>query len=674
MNFLQPALLFGLPLIALPIIIHLVYRRRYRVVEWGAMMFLLAGSRMSKGWQQIRHWIILALRVLAVAGLVFALSRPLGGGWIGAAAGGRPDTVIVVLDRSASMQARDAGGTTSRIERGVTKIVEALGVIDAGRYVLVDSTRGDVRDLDRADALLDLPAAKPTDTHADMPALLQTTVDYMVENETGRTEVWVCSDAQSGDWDLDSGRWSAFRSGVSELEQPVRFHLLALSEPPPANLAVRVTEVRRVVGDAGPELLLDLHVRRTDGQDHDGQVLLSVVVAGARTSVTVDVQGTEARLDDHRVPLDPGTKVEWGQVELPSDSNPADNVYYFVMTEEPPRRTVIVAEHAASGDVLAIAARAPVRPGIDYDVTTKAPDEIVTVDLEDVGLVLWQGSLPNGALAADLEALVARGGRVVFFPPAETDAGSFAGLSWGRWTETPDDRGFATPTTWRESSDLLADVASGRALPVGDLRVTRGRTIEGDGTTLARLDTGVPFLVRATTTTGGVYFVASMPSEEMSNLATDGVVLVAMVHRALDEGSRSLRATGQRDAGAELTFLDRRRVMHLEDAPRLSTERNLHAGVLEFEGEWIALNRPIAEDVAPTAAPRDIDRAFAGLDYRRVTDDGKSDGALVEEIWRIFLILVVVALLVEAVLCLVDQKDERRSDDDHEDGRVGATT
>ena len=40
----------------------------------------------------------------AIAGLVFAVSRPLAGGWLGLTAGGRADTTIVLLDRSPSMQ------------------------------------------------------------------------------------------------------------------------------------------------------------------------------------------------------------------------------------------------------------------------------------------------------------------------------------------------------------------------------------------------------------------------------------------------------------------------------------------------------------------------------------------------------------------------------------------
>src|SRR3954471_7400600 len=98
MTFLQPLLLAALPLVALPVVIHLINQRRYQSIRWAAMMFLLAANRMSRGYARLRQWLIMACRMLAVAGLVFVISRPLAGGWLGLTAGGRADTSIILLD------------------------------------------------------------------------------------------------------------------------------------------------------------------------------------------------------------------------------------------------------------------------------------------------------------------------------------------------------------------------------------------------------------------------------------------------------------------------------------------------------------------------------------------------------------------------------------------------
>src|SRR5204863_328928 len=118
MTFLQPILLVALPLVALPVVIHLINQRRYQTIRWAAMIFLLAASRMSRGYAKLRQLLILLFRMVAIAGLVFTVSRPLAGGWLGRAAGGRPDTTIILLDRSPSMRQQGPGTVGSKLEGG----------------------------------------------------------------------------------------------------------------------------------------------------------------------------------------------------------------------------------------------------------------------------------------------------------------------------------------------------------------------------------------------------------------------------------------------------------------------------------------------------------------------------------------------------------------------------
>ena len=117
MTFLNPILLAALPLIALPVIIHLINQRRYQTIRWAAMMFLLAANRMSRGYAKLRQLLILLFRMLAIAGLIFAISRPLASGWLGITAGGRPDTTIILLDRSPSMGQQGSGTVISKLLR-----------------------------------------------------------------------------------------------------------------------------------------------------------------------------------------------------------------------------------------------------------------------------------------------------------------------------------------------------------------------------------------------------------------------------------------------------------------------------------------------------------------------------------------------------------------------------
>src|SRR5207302_654888 len=128
------------------IIIHLINQRRYQTIRWAAMMFLLAANRMSRGYAWLRQMLILLFRMLAVAGLIFAVSRPLASGWLGRAATGRPDTTVILLDRSPSMRQQGQGTSISKLDAGRHQLARTLAVLGSGRWVLIENTSNVARE------------------------------------------------------------------------------------------------------------------------------------------------------------------------------------------------------------------------------------------------------------------------------------------------------------------------------------------------------------------------------------------------------------------------------------------------------------------------------------------------------------------------------------------------
>src|SRR5438094_1452385 len=105
--FLQPALLWGLTLAGIPILLHLLQRRRYRVRRWAAMEFLRASVRRSCRRLRIGQWLLLLVRTLILVCAALALARPVWysprWGWLGSRAASQ---VVLVLDDSYSMGRR----------------------------------------------------------------------------------------------------------------------------------------------------------------------------------------------------------------------------------------------------------------------------------------------------------------------------------------------------------------------------------------------------------------------------------------------------------------------------------------------------------------------------------------------------------------------------------------
>ena len=74
--FLNPLMLAGLTAVSIPIIIHLLNQRRYRVVKWAAMDFLRQALQQNRGILQLRDILLLTLRTAAILLFGFALARP----------------------------------------------------------------------------------------------------------------------------------------------------------------------------------------------------------------------------------------------------------------------------------------------------------------------------------------------------------------------------------------------------------------------------------------------------------------------------------------------------------------------------------------------------------------------------------------------------------------------
>ncbi|MEN6449079.1 MAG: hypothetical protein ABFC96_01185, partial [Thermoguttaceae bacterium] len=88
----------------------------------------------------------------------------------------------------------------------------------------------------------------------------------------------------------------------------------------------------------------------------------------------------------------------------------------------------------------------------------------------------------------------------------------------------------------------------------------------------------------------------------------------------------------------------------------LSTDYAFHQGVYTAGERLLAVHRAAAED---RAAVLDESRAaglFRGLDFARVDDLAGNANSLIQEIWRVFLAMMIVAMVGEAGLCLSRQR------------------
>ena len=76
MHFLHPTFLYALFTVLIPVIIHLFNFRTYKTVYFSNVQFLKNIKQESKSKSDLKHLLILLMRILAIAALVFAFARP----------------------------------------------------------------------------------------------------------------------------------------------------------------------------------------------------------------------------------------------------------------------------------------------------------------------------------------------------------------------------------------------------------------------------------------------------------------------------------------------------------------------------------------------------------------------------------------------------------------------
>ena len=690
MTFLQPWLLLALPLVALPVIIHLINQQRFQSVQWAAMMFLLSAKAISRGYTRLRQWLIMLLRMAAVAAAILAISRPLSQGWLAVVGGDRASAAIVLLDRSPSMSQASAAGGESKLTTARRQVAAALETLGASRVVLVDSVSCTPQELSSPRGIENVSEAAPAAAAADLPLMLQAACDQIGASKSAASTIWICSDQRANDWKVSDGAWSAIREAVAKVPQSVRLTLLGYTEPAADNLAVRVTRAALEPRGKAWELLLDIAIRRQAGGG-PARVPVQIELGPARSTVEVELTGTESMLTRHAIAIDAAALAQtatmagsaegdresaqangWGRVSIPTDSNLADNDFYVAFGTPPIRRTLVVTEDSQAGvqtkRTLELIAGIPPDKLLRAATEAVAAEAVADMPLDDVALILWQAALPEAGAADAVNRFVARGGQVIFLPPESPTTTAFNGMAWQTWAEhSPPLR----PSSWRADEGLLAATLTGAALPVGELELRRTCGIAGDGTPLAVLLDGRPLLVRAAGDRGGASFLATTPAVSDSDLAANGVVLYAVVQRAIDAGLETVGNARQVDAGAmvlgggdaggrrssqQRSQEDWRQIA---GPPSASTEAGFHAGVYASRGKLLAVNRPAAEDAAEVVDDRQIETLFQGLSFSRFEQKAGGLGAIVEEVWRLFLVALLVALVVEGLLCLPRKLSDR---------------
>ncbi len=308
MTFLNASLLAGTAAFAIPLVIHLLNRSRFKTIDWGAMIFIEDALRSNSRRIEWQKWLLLLLRCAIPICLALCMARPLlqSSTVLPHIQGTASIATCLLIDNSLSMDAkldRPSGPPMTAFE--IAKQDAMLMIqssarnsrwsIDALGSGASHPAEFSSRDVERqATALKKMPRGSG---NGDLLASLDRALASLAKSSESRRRIVVLSDFQKSMCEkIDPSQLAAMRQRCEAIPNPPSIYFARISQSDSQrkslrNLTVQIdTLTRSVVGVSQPwEVRL---VVRNFGAEMAGGLKLVLSIDGtAISSKSLDVPG-----------------------------------------------------------------------------------------------------------------------------------------------------------------------------------------------------------------------------------------------------------------------------------------------------------------------------------------------------------------------------------------------
>lgn len=441
MSFLFPTLLtVGLPLIAVPILIHLINLRRQQRIKWAAMQFLLESQRRNRRWILLKQLLLLATRMAVIALLVMMLAHlVLRNEWMSLLGRGTTHH-LVLLDDSYSMSDRwDDVTAFGEAKRAVQAIVDQAQAqsdrqlitllrfseavrLSAGAQPKVFNEQVNEAFRGRLESLL--AAWEVSQTDVGPAEALKSVPRLPLEDSEQTLILYLVTDFRARQF-ATATEIRKLLGDLSEEEKVAQIHLVRCVREARPNLAITRLTPESGVRAAGVEMWMSVTVANYgDGPARDVTVQLEQDGNALPALALDDIPPREELTHKFRVQF-AGTGAHSLVASLGADAVELDNRRYFAC-DLPAARPVLIVDGSTDGRggrelSLALAPGGNTRTGwqphiepASFLADVERLNQQAAVCLTDVP------RLADDELTA-LEGYVREGGGVAFFVGADTD-------------------------------------------------------------------------------------------------------------------------------------------------------------------------------------------------------------------------------------------------------------
>lgn len=410
MTFLNLSLLGGTALVALPIVLHLVMRRKPRWVEFPALRFVQPRHQTNQRQLRLRHLLLLALRMALIALVAFALARPrmkAAGGALGSQRA--PVAAALVFDTSRRMEYRHENRTRLEVAQELAGWLLSQFPPESQVGVLAGPEAASAFQVDLGAARYRIQRLETTAQAPSLPSLIEQAARLLAQSDLERKEIFVFTDLARPAWPAQAAQQ------IPESLQKIPeggVYLIDVGIASPVNVALGDLRLSGQIVSNRSTFRIETELRSAG---FEGARAVELFLLEADAAASSPGQRKPQKIGEQTITLQPGQAqpvelrtsglglgTHQGYVQvLGSDGLAADDRRYFTVEARPAWRVLLVApKPAASYGVFLAQALAPEsfrRTGQAwFEPTLLAQDDLAGTDLEPFAAIflLDPGPLP----------------------------------------------------------------------------------------------------------------------------------------------------------------------------------------------------------------------------------------------------------------------------------------
>lgn len=548
-DFLFFGALLALPLAGLPVLLHLLYRRKSTVHFFSTLRFIRASVQQTAARRRVQKWLLLAARVALLLFLILAAAQParkIASNWSSSGS----SIAAVVVDTSYSMKLHDdQQDLVGQANRVVTELLKSE-LSDSSVALFTSVASPTTETLQPSNKLAtNWTPLQPTASPQPLADRIGAAMRFLDAQQASQKWLIVVSDLQNREFPRPLSEWNGGRFLVMNLRSPSARSTGIASirlDPPQPIAGVGCDAVVKVVGRAGDSRAVT--VRLTDP---DNKPLAQTPPQIARLD---DAGQVELRFE-FTMPRQP-----WviASAELNGDDDMNWDNQRALVVQTPSQRRVKLLNGSASGFAtsaiqLALDPSEGKSPDWPLKIQTSA-----SIDGDDLAIVTIWTDWPDIATAQKLRDAVQRGRTLVLFlrpglqetwsklsdPLKQAISPLLPGVPVTSTSSDFSRHAIAPAAGENPLRDLfderfhLAGLMAQRVVPIdrrGESRVLLDSVLNSPGT-----DRPSPLLLRHSLGTGAIYTLTTLPDPKYSNLATHPIFLPMLVRSCLPDAQSSL--------------------------------------------------------------------------------------------------------------------------------------